>query len=175
MGNAGINTTLTVTGFLQNRTAQVINLLQTYFPGTKVYDGHRPLGEKFAQIGQGQISFPCLMVECTDSQAVMITTAKWDRQANFSIFAYMVDNNPESLANTQRGYVDALVELFSNNALGDFGGGSPTYKYRVNGGYWYDSKIKGITLSPIFKWGEANAQFMRALIFRLMVVDRLLE
>jgi hypothetical protein len=172
--NSGINYAGDTTSVIQPTAAALIALLQTYFPGTKIYDGHRPLGEKFWQGGQGQISFPCIMVETTDSGAIMVTTAKWDRSVNFTLFTYLTGNNPEALIQTQRLYADAFVKLFSNNALDDLLSGSPTFQYRVYGSNWYDSKIKAITLSPIFRWAEQN-MFMRVIAFKLYVVTRLLE
>lgn len=175
MANAGINTQLDTTNYVDSVAQAIITLLQTNFNGIKAYYGHRPLGEKFWQTGQGQLSFPCFMVEPTRAKAVMPTTGKWDRKTTFNIFFYVLDQNPDKLVTIQTAYMEALVKLFSNNAKDDVATASPTYNYKIYSGYWYDSTIEGMQYSPLIAWGDLNAKWIRAGIFTVSVVNRIVE
>lgn len=139
----------------------------------EVYHGHRPIGSE-------DVKFPCIMIEPERAEESLVTTGKTDHKATFTIYFYIVNNGRDGLVTLQSEAMNALLKLFSNNALGDLQTATPTKKYKrwyeTGAQYWIDSEIRGPQYSPTFSFFLSDKeQFCRAGKFVIELSDRLVR
>ena len=162
-----VDTTLTVINETDLRARAILNLISTYIPGlTGRYYGFRSLGSN-------DLSFPCVMVEPDSQNPAMLTTGKYHLRFNFSIFWFVYDNNAADVVTLATSVGEALVKLFSNDALGDLQTSNPpTNRFKQYSGFWLTSEMTSVEISRTILNAYPNrAKYMRAGIMRLMVED----
>ena len=165
-----IKTSLTnVTNDLDLRGNEIIRLIKLYIPEfAEVYYGHRPIGAE-------DIVLPCAMVEPVNAPEKLTGTGKYDITCAHEVYFYFLDNDREALVKRATDALACLKKIFSNNALNDLvsGGVTPSVKYRVNPGFWYDSVVTKAEISPAFAWSKNNQpSACRAGLFALSTIDR---
>lgn len=169
MSVISIETSLNVIDETSTRGHELIRLIQDKIGFLKGgYYGHRP-------IGADDIQFPCVMVEPTRTTAEMYTTAKFDLHWMFSIYYYILEDNRDALVSQQAEVMEALIKLFSNNALDDIGSGNSN-KYKTNPGFWLSSEMRDMQYSSTFAWARNDrAKWARAGLMTIELWDRLLK
>lgn len=161
-----------------DKTAQILNgvetLIRQYIPYfVEVYRQHRPIAAE-------DVKFPCVMIEQTRPDEKLITTAKVEHKDTLSIYFYIVNNSRDGLTTLQSEAMNALLKLFSNNALGDLQTATPTYKfkrwYTTGQTYWIDSEIISAEYSPTFSFLTPDKeQFCRAGRLTIEFADRFIR
>ena len=165
-----IKTLLTnVTNDYDLRGNELVRLSKQYITElAEVYYGHRPIGAE-------DVSFPCAMIEPTDCPEKLTGTGKYDITCAFDVFIYFLDNDREALIKRSTDTLACYKKLLSNNALNDLvsGGVTPSSKYKINPGFWYDSEIRSPKISPVFIWPKnEQSLYCRVGFFTLITVDR---
>lgn len=169
MLNSGVN--LTYTDITSNMMVGIETAITSHIPFfIAVYHGHRP-------ISSDDIKFPCVMIEPVRADENLITVGKTEHKAEFTVYFYIVNNSRDGLIKMQSEAMNALLKLFSNNALGDLQTATPTYKYKrwytTGEQYWIDSEIKSPEYSPTFSFLLSDKeQFCRAGKLNLELTDR---
>ena len=164
-------TTLTYT----DKTAQILNgielLVRQYIPYfVEVYRQHRPISVE-------DLKFPCVMIEQEKPAEKLVSTGKVESRNTYTIYFYIVNNSRDGLVEYQSQAMNALLKLFSNNALGDLQT-TPTYKYKrwyvsPLEQYWIDSEIMAVEYSPTFSFFNPDKeQFCRAGRLTIEFADR---
>lgn len=172
MLNGGVNLTYEdITARMITGVKAAIHAQIPYF--IEVYIGHRPIGAE-------DIKFPCVMIEPERSQEDLISTAKTSHKETLTVYFYIANNSREGLAKLQSEAMNALLKLFSNNALGDLQTAAPTYKYKrwytAPELYWVDSEIRNPEYSPSFSFFLSDKeQYCRAGRFTLELQDILIR
>lgn len=167
--SVSIETSLNVTDETGVRGQALLDLILDKIAFLKKgYYGHR-------SIGADDIQFPCVMVEPVNTVAQMYTTAKFDLRWTFHIYFYILEDNPDDLAIKQNEVMEALIKLFSNNALDDIGSGN-TNKYKANPPFWLSSEMRDMQYSSTFTWARNDRpKWARAGRMVLEIWDRLLK
>jgi hypothetical protein len=159
------NETLTKLQAMDDLITQYIGVFKA------VYHGHRPISA-----GQERLVFPCVMIEPISDTQEMISTAKTDWTGTYELWFYFVNNSRDGLVEMQTSGMNALLKLFSNNALGDLMTASKSDQFKIYSGYWYDSNIRNIQYSPTFSFQWADkATYCRAGRFTIEVKDRIIR
>lgn len=136
----------------------------------QIYKGHRPIGAE-------DVKFPCVMIEPQRVEEGLVSTAKPLHKGTFTIYFYIANNSRDGLVEKQTQSMNALLKLFSNNALGDLQTASATQKYKrwynpPTESYWIDSTIRGPEYSPTFSFFLSDKeQFCRAGKFTIEMQD----
>jgi hypothetical protein len=165
-------TTLTYEDITARMLTGLETLIKTYIPYfIAVYKGHRPIGSE-------DVKFPCVMIEPNRAEEELYSTGKTEHRATFTIYFYIANNSRDGLVTRQSEAMNALLKLFSNNALGDLETATPTHKFKrwftTGAEYWIDSEIRGPEYSPTFSFFLADKeQFCRAGRFVIELQDRL--
>jgi hypothetical protein len=162
-----IATTLTVVNETDLRGQAILNLIKTYISGLSGrYYGFRSLGSN-------DLSFPAVMVEPDSQNPAMLTTGKYHLKFNFSIFWFVYDNSPENVITLCTSVEEAMIKLFSNDALGDLQTANPpTNRFKQYPGFWLTSEMTSVEISRTILNAYPNrARYMRAGILHLMVED----
>lgn len=153
------------------------SLIKTYISGFReVYHGHRPISAAGPQGTTDRLVFPCVMIEPTKDRQEMISTAKTEWHGTYQLWFYFVNNSRDGLVEMQSSGMNALLKLFSNNALGDLQTASKSDQFKIYPGYWYDSDIRDIEYSPTFsfQWPD-KAAYCRAGRFTIELHDRIIR
>ena len=137
----------------------------------EIYEGHRPIGSE-------DVKFPCIMIEPNRAEEELYSTGKTEHRATFTIYFYIANNSRDGLVAKQSQSMNALLKLFSNNALGDLETATPTHRYKrwyeTGAQYWIDSEIRGPEYSPTFSFFLSDKeQYCRAGRFVIELQDRL--
>lgn len=140
-----INTSLTVINEADVRGQALLALIRQYITFADGYYGFKP-------IGSSTIKFPVVFVEPKGQRAIMTGTAKFDLYWTFGIYWYVRDAKSQDCVTLCTFIGEALIKLFSNNALGDIGSVPPSNKFfnyaNPSGGlYWLKNEIKAIDYS----------------------------
>lgn len=139
----GLNTSLAVTNETQVRGVAMLALIRKYLTFRDGYYGFKSLG-----VSEEKIKFPVIFVQPRSQDAVMIGTAKWHITITYSLYWYVRDNKLQDVLAQVTNASEALVKLFSNNALGDLTTATTNkFKQYANpaGGYfWLEAVIKGM-------------------------------
>lgn len=165
-----IPTTLTVVNEFNVRGQQILDLIKTYIPGfVGRYYGFRPLGSN-------DISYPAIFIEPSSQVPTMISTGKYHLKITYNIYWFVIENDPAAIVTLAASAAEALIKLFSNDALGDLQTANPpTNKFKANAGYWLDSEMTLVEISNSFINATPNNkgtdQFMRAGIMRFEIQD----
>ncbi len=158
---------ITVINETDRRGQRILDLIKQYIPG---FVGHY---YGFRTIGDNQISFPAIFVEPVSQTPKMVSTGKYFITWSYNIYFYVVDNNPEDVTTLISSGAEALVKLFSNNALGTL-----SNEFKADNGFWLDSEFKSVELSSTFINAVPNdlsgQQYMRAGVARFIIEDQLL-
>jgi hypothetical protein len=166
-----INTRLTFKNETDIRGRALLDLISFYIPE---FSGHY---YGFRSLGSHDITFPAVFVEPDGQSPKMITTAKWHIKWQFSIYWFFYNNSPEDIVSLTTSGQEALVKLFSNNALDDLQvSNPPSNKFKTYPGYWLTSEMKSVEISRTILNAIPNrSKYMRAGIMRLEVEDILLK
>lgn len=159
--SVSIETTLNVTNETGVRAQALADLVKQYVGEIKAaYMGHRP-------IGKDDLTFPCVMVDVVNAKAVMVTTGKYTCHWTVKLYYYIVSSNRDDLLVKQTEVMEALIKLFSNNALSD-----GTNRFKTYPGYWLDSEMLSMEYSGTFAWEKPDrADFARAGLLTLELMD----
>ena len=143
-----VPTTLSVTNETAIRGQAMLDLITQYITFADSFFGFHPLGSN------PQIRFPVLFVEPKSQYADMdSTTAKFWIKITYAIYWYVRDEKADDCAKLSSFIAEALIKLFSNNALGDIGTANPpsnkfrNYANPGGGLYWLEAVIKSIDWS----------------------------
>jgi hypothetical protein len=157
------------------RGKALVDLIALYIPWLrKVYYGHRPIGAE-------DIQFPCAMVEPTKALAEMYTTGKFDVKWTFQIYFYILQEDRDALIVQQSAVMEALIKLFSNNALDDMGETTDpdaiqprnSNRFKTYPGYWLNSEMRDMNFSSTFAWSRNDRpKWARAGLMVLELQDR---
>lgn len=158
-----------------DKTSQIMEGVETiikqYIPYfVAVYEGHRP-------IGSPGVTFPCVMMEPNTGTEELITTSKVENKNRFTIYFYIVNNGRDGLVRLQGQAMNALLKLFSNNALGDLQTATPSHKflrwYESGAQYWIEARVLSYEYSPTFSFFlPGKEQFCRAGKLNIEFTDR---
>lgn len=137
MANTKIQTTLisrTATAGLVNITdvqaETILALMKKFAPGmTNFLKGLRPIS------AEGGAPIPCVMVQPMSIQAVMNTTAKYNKHFPFDIWYVVGASSIEETVELATSAAEIFVKLFSNNALNDQGSGFETNSFKKYSGF----------------------------------------
>ena len=161
-----------------DKTAQILNgiesLVRQYLPFfVEIYRQHRPISSL-------DIKFPCAMIEQEKPTEKLISTGKVESRNTFTLYFYIANNSRDGLVELQSQAMNALLKLFSNNALGDLQTANPTYKFKrwyVTGSeYWIDSEILSVEYSPTFSFILPDKeQYCRAGRLTIEFADRFIR
>lgn len=167
--SVSIETTLNVVNETGVRCQAMLDLISLKIGFLRAgYLGHRP-------IGADDLTFPCVMVECVDTQAVMYATGKYDVRWTLNIYYYVVNENRERLVQQQTEAMEALVKLLSNNALDDLAT-TGTKQYKQYPGFWLNSEMKSMKYSGTFAWSRPEKpSFARAGLMVVELQDRVIK
>ena len=87
-------------------------LIQKYLK-IKTYYPFRPVGD------DDSLEYPCIFVDPRSQDPTMVALQKFDLTLDYTIRWYCFDNNPTDVAELCSSIGENLVQLFSNDALGD--------------------------------------------------------
>lgn len=136
----------------------------------EVYKGHRPISTE-------DLKFPCVMIEPEIPAEGLNSTVKVKHVGTFTIYFYIANNGRDGLVRLQTEAMNALLKLFSNNALGDIQTATATQKFKrwynpPTEPYWVDSEIRSPQYSPTFSFFLSDKeQFCRAGKFAIEMQD----
>jgi hypothetical protein len=157
--------TIVVVNATDVRGQAILSLVKQYIPGFPgLYYGFRPFGAN-------DLSFPCLMVDVVDQKPRMVSTGKYHIKFLYDIWFFVIDSSPEDVVTLATSGMEALIKLFSNNALSDLGT-TNSRQFKLYPGFWIDSEmmdaqISRSLLSPLPNKGK----YMRAGWLRFEVQD----
>ena len=159
------SSSMTVVNETDLRGQAILALIKQYVPGfTGTYYGFRPFGAD-------DLSFPCVMVDVVNQKPKMVSTGKYHLKFTYDIWFFVIDSSPEDVVTLTTSGMEALIKLFSNNALGDLGTAN-SRQFKLYPGFWIDSEmldaqISRSLLSPLPNKGK----YMRAGWLRFEVQD----
>jgi hypothetical protein len=171
MKTIGVNG-LTVTNAFDVKGQAIVALIKQYINGFNTYYGFRTLG-----VSTEKVSFPACFVDPSDQSAVMITTGKYHVRLSYDIIFYVMESSPEGVVTLATSGMEALIKLFSNNALGDLGGAG-TNSFKAYSPYWIDSEMKNMRISRTFQNpgpAEKDVSMVRVGWMQLEVQDVLVK
>lgn len=165
-----VPTTLTVVNDVDVRGQAMVALIKQYI-GIQGYYGFRSIGAS-----EPSITLPCFMVDPKGERDKMVKLGKYRKQWDYSIYFYVSESSPDAIVTLASFVGEALVKLFSNNALGDLNGANTAkFKQYPNPGggyYWLNSEMTTLDWSSTFLSGAQQGQkYMRAGIMRLTIED----
>src|ERR1051326_4113436 len=136
-----VPTSLTVINETDVRGRALLSLITQYI-NIKGYYGFRSEGANPTLI------FPCLFVEPRSQTPRMVTTAKYQISIVYAIYWYARESTAEDMISVSSFVGEALIKLFSNNALGDLQSANPpSNRFKQYSGYWLDSEMSEIRWS----------------------------
>lgn len=170
-----LNTGLTVVSEIDVRGRALLALILANISFTGSYYGFRPTG------ADATIRYPAIFVEPKSEIARMTGTAKFELKFLYGIYWYVRGNSPEDVVSLSSWIGEALIKLFSNNALGDLGiANPPSNKYRnyanTGGGYyWLDSEMIDVRFATAYLEGDAGAKYERMGRMMFQAMDLILK
>lgn len=157
MGNVRIQTTLVGAGQgsglandVDTLTEALMSLVNTYIPGLPALKGIR----SFAVEENDRAPIPCCMIQPAKVTPAMVTTARFEKWYQFDLWFAVGGNTVEDVAVLSTDAGALFQKLFSNNALNDRNGPTPSNKYATNGTLWVFSKMDTIDFSPALLSGR---------------------
>ncbi len=141
-----LNTSLTVINETDVRGRALLELIKSKITFPTALYGFRPEGDS-----PSGTPYPALYVEPKSQIPAMVTTAKYDLKFVYGIYWYVRGNSQEDVV-TQASWIgEALIKLFSNNALNDIGvANPPTNKYKAYSPFWLVSEMLEMRFSVTF-------------------------
>ena len=89
----------------------------------------------------------------------------------YNIYWYVVSNNSTDIVSLSTFCAEALIKLFSNDALGTI-----SNQYKAHDGFWINSEMKSVELSQTYinAVPQNFGKYMRAGVMRFEVQDQFL-
>ena len=173
-----IPTSLTVINETDVRGKALLALIMANVSVAGFY-GFRSIG---VQNPMSLVSFPCVMVDPAWQTAVMERLGKYTIKIGYNLYFYLQDSDPDSIVTQATDIGEALIKLFSNDALGDLGSPGQTNKFKTYpnpaGGYfWLNSDMGKLTWSTSYLNATPDNQqtYMRAGLLPFEIQDVVLK
>lgn len=139
-----IKTSLTISNATDDRGRQIVDLLKQYVNGFNVYYGFKNFGDNTEDI-----AFPAVFVDPSETPDMIKTTGKTMVERTFDIVFVVIDNDLSDCLTLSTSGMEAILKLFSNNALGDYSG-AHTQRFMNNNPFWAYSEIRMAKLMKPF-------------------------
>lgn len=166
-----IQTDLVVVNETDVRGEALLALIKQHITFAGAYYGFKSLG------ANPEIRFPALFVEPKSQIISQNTTGKYIIRITYAIYWYVIDNKAEDVVRYSSFIGEALIKLFSNNALGDLSTAF-TNKFATYSGYWLYAEPKEINWSVNYLEADptSNAsRYMRSGRMLLEIMDEILK
>ena len=159
---------ITVTNEINVRGIALRDLIHTYIPGfSGCYYGFRSMGDN-------DLDYPCICIEPAMEDPKMVTLGKYQIYWTYNLFIFVRDNDPAGITTLIGSAVEALVKLFSNNALDDLSTDF-TNKFKSYPPYWIDSEMNSIEISRMYINSTPDNpnqnRYLRAALMRFTIQD----
>lgn len=137
----------------------------------------------FRSLGSSDIAFPCIMIDPIMQKAEMKRLGKYDITITYNVYFYLQESSPDAIVSQATFIGEALIKLFSNDALGDLQSANPpSNKFKQypnpNGGYyWLNSEMSELKWSTSYINATPDNQqtYMRAGLLTLTVMDTVIK
>lgn len=166
-----VQTSLAVINETDVRGEALLALIRKYITFAGSYYGFRSLG------ANPDIRFPALFVEPKAQSVQMNTTGKYVIRITYAIYWYVIDNKAEDVVRYSSFIGEALIKLFSNNALGDLSTAF-TNQFATYSGFWLYAEPKEISWSVNYLEADPSsnaARYMRSGRMLLEIMDEILK
>ena len=165
-----LNTTLTVTNYIDDKGRAILALIQNYMKFQSFFYGFKPQGDN------PDIIYPALFVEPKSEDPIIGSIGKFDVKILYAIYWYVRSNSVDEAVSLTGWIGSALKKLFSNNALGVIGSENPPqYRFKAYSGYWLNSQMLGIRYATTYlNAAAAGVKYERAGRLMLEVQDVIL-
>ena len=166
--SVSINTSLTVINETDVRGEAMLALIKNYITFPNAFYGFKSIG-----VHKDELRFPVLFVEPKSMKAAMESMGKFKMKWTYAIYWYVRDNKAQDVISQSTFIAQALVKLFSNDALGDLQTtGTKKFKQYPNpsgGYYWLDSEMTAIDWSVNYLDPEVAPRLRYERAGRMMV------
>lgn len=166
-----INSSLTVKNEVDVRGHAILELIKQYITFPSAFYGFKSIG---ANPG---MQFPVLFVEPKSQIPDMATTAKYRIKLTYAIYWFVRENAAEDAVAISSFIGEALIKLFSNNALSDLQSANPpSNKFKQYSTFWLDSEMQEIRWSVNYLDPDVHgARYERAGRMMFQIEDIILK